>query len=155
MHFSSSCISDSQLDFRFSSSCISDSLFYFRFSSTCIRVSIFVHLYSRFSSTCILVSIFVHLYSRFSSTCILDSIFDFRLGSLSRRGPKVGGSVVPPYQSARAWNRTCVRVYLVPITVHWGYSTRWVARRPCRDELDGKLVCYYLLGPFTSSLLLQ
>ena len=65
VHFSSSCISDSQLHFRFSSSCISDSLFYFRFSSTCILVSIFVHLYSRFSSTCILVSIFVHFYSRF------------------------------------------------------------------------------------------
>ena len=100
MHFSSSCISNSQLDFRFSSSCISDSLFDFRFSSACIRVSIFVHLYSRFSSTCILVSIFdfcpllfsifIHLYY---------SRFDFRfsiLGSLlSRRGPKVGGSVVP------------------------------------------------------------
>ena len=112
MHFSSSCISDSQLDFRFSSSCISDSLFYFplvfafRFSSTCILDFVFSF---RFSSTCILdfrplvFSIFIHLYSlfdfrsiRFSSTSIL--------GSLSRRGPKVGGSVVP---SARMESHVC------------------------------------------------
>ena len=84
---------------------------YFRFS---ILFSIFIHLYSRFDFRPLVFSIFIHLYSRFdfrfSSTSILGSL-------LSRRGPKVGGSEVP---SAR----TCVRVYLVPITVHWGYSTR-------------------------------
>ena len=80
MHFSSSCISDSFLDFhplvfsfRFSSSCISDSQLDFRFSSTCILLSIFIELY-------------FHLYFH-------PLVFSFRF-LLSRRGPKVGGSVV-------------------------------------------------------------
>ena len=82
VHFSSSCIFIhlySRFDFH-----------RVVFSSSCIFIELYFHPLV-FSSTCILVSIFIELYFHrvvFSSTCILVSIL------LSRRGPKVGGSVV-------------------------------------------------------------
>ena len=91
VHFSSSCISDSQLDFRFSSSCISDFLysifdfhplvFAFRFSSTCIFDFHPLVFSFRFSSICILDFHPLIFSFRFSSTCILDFhplVFSFR-----------------------------------------------------------------------------
>ena len=104
-----------ELYFRFSTRFSIFIELYFRFS---ILFSIFIHLYSRFYFRPLVFSIFIHLYSRFDFRPLVFSIFihlysrfDFRsipLGSLSRRGPKVGGSVVP---SERAHGIARVYVY--------------------------------------------
>ena len=89
---------------------------YFRFST---RFSIFIELYFRFS---ILFSIFIHLYSRFDFCPLVFLIFiylyyrfDFRPLVFSSKS----GRVRSPRARMESHVCTCI-----PITVHWGYSTR-------------------------------